>query len=240
MKVRSLLLSILSLVGCEKCALPPPPAAPAVSTVTGGADAETGIVRYLALGDSLSQGIGAPNPDTGSFPALLAEKWRAQGCKVELKNPAVAGYTADEIIREELPELAAFKPTVITFQVGANDIANGVPIETFRANVKTILDAAKQSGARVITMPQNEWFRSPQGPNYGTGLAGKRAAFDAVLKEETTVRAAEFIDLGLLFRQHADKKMWSADDGIHPTAEAYVAWATELARVLPPPCTKKK
>jgi lysophospholipase L1-like esterase len=227
------------LPGCDSCSSGPPPAAPSVSTVEGGADPQTGVVRYLALGDSLSQGIGAKDPDTGSFPYLLAERWRAKGCKVELRNPAVAGYKADDVIREELGEIAAFKPTLITLQVGSNDIANGVPIETFRANVRTILEAAKGSGARVLVMPQNEWFRSPQGPSYGKGLAAKREAFDAALFEETKAKGAEWIDLRLLFRQQADKNLWSPDDGIHPTGECYLAWAEELARVIPPPCGKR-
>ena len=223
------------LWGCDG----PPPAAPTVSTATGGADPQTGVVRYLALGDSVSQGIGAKDPETGSFPALLAEKWRAKGCQVELKNPAVAGYEADDVVREELPEIAAFKPTLITFQVGANDIVNGVQIETYRQNIRTILDAAKASGARVLVLPMNEWFRSPQGRNAGRGLSTKRAAFDDVLLEETQAKAAEWVDLRLLYRQEADANQWFAEDGIHPTGDCYAAWAAEIARVIPAPCGKK-
>ena len=230
-------LAMLALVGCEKCASGPPPTAPAVSTGDGGADAQ-GTVRYLALGDSLTQGVGAADPDTGSFPALLAGKWRAKGCKVELKDPAVAGYTAGDVFRDEVPEIATFKPTLITLQVGANDIANGVPLNTYRMNLRVILDAAKRSGARVLVMPQNEWFRSPSGATYGPGLAQKRAAFDEVLIEEAKAKGAELVDLRLLFRQHADQNLWF-EDGIHPTPEAYAAWATELARLIPAPCKKK-
>jgi len=230
---------VLALVGCEKSTAPsgPPPAAPTVSTAEGGVDPQTGAVRYLALGDSISQGVGAPDIETGSFPALLAERWRAKGCKVEMKNLGIAGYTAQDLITHEVPEITPFAPTFITLQVGANDIANKVPLETYRANVKTILDAAKGSGARVVVIPQNEWFRSPEGPNYGTGLAEQRTAFDAALLEETKAKGAELADLRLLFRQHADKKMWFTD-GIHPTAEAYDAMATELARLIPAPCGK--
>jgi acyl-CoA thioesterase I len=234
-KIRSFVLSMIGLaMGCSG----PPPVAPTVSTADGGADPATGVVRYLVLGDSVSQGIGAPDPDTGSYPALLSEKWRAKGCKVELKNVAVQGYTAEDVVREEIQEIAAFKPTLITFQSGANDVANGVPIDAYRANVKTILAAAKGSGARVIVTPQNEWFRAPRGRDFGTGLGRQRAAFDAVLIEETKAKGAELVDLRLLFQQHADKKMWF-EDGIHPTAEAYAEWATELARVIPVPCKKK-
>ena len=141
------------------------------------------------------------------------------------------------MIANQLPELAPFKPTFVTFQCGANDIVNNVTIDAYRKNVRTILDAAKGSGARVVVLAQNEWFRSPEGPSFGTGLAEKRAAYDAVLIEEAKAKGAEFADLRPLYQQDADKKMWFGD-GIHPTPEAYDAWAAELARIIPAPCAK--
>lgn len=210
--------------------------APTVLTGDGGADPATGEVRYLALGDSLTQGGGLPDMAKGAFPTLLAEKWRAKGCKVELKNPAVTRFEAKDVIAKELPLIESFKPTVITFQIGSNDVAMKVPIATYRTNIQTILDAAKKSGARVFVMPQNEWFRSPEGMTYGKDLAERRATFDAVLMEEATARGAEILDLRLLFQQQAEKKMWNADDHMHPNAEAYAAWANEIARIVPSPC----
>lgn len=213
--------------------------APAPLSGAGGADPATGEVRYLALGDSLTQGGGLPDMEKGAFPTLLAQKWREKGCKVELKNPAVTRFEAKDVIAKELPLIESFKPTLITFQIGSNDVAMKVPIATYRANIQTILDAAKKSGARVLVMPQNEWFRSPEGTTYGKDLAERRASFDAVLMEEATARGAEVVDLRLLFQQQADKKMWNADDHMHPNAEAYAAWATEIARVLPSPCVRR-
>jgi acyl-CoA thioesterase-1 len=194
-------------------------------------------IRYLALGDSLSQGVGAPDEQTGAFPALLAERWRTEGCAVELRNVGVSGYTAGQVVTDQLPEVEAFKPTLITFQAGANDIATGVPISEYRENVAAVLDAATASGARVIVLAQNEWFRSPEGQNYGSDLPAQRTAFDAVLIEETAARGAEFLDLRTLYQQQADEGLW-VDDGIHPTPEAYDAWSAEIASAVPTPCTQ--
>lgn len=227
-------MSLVSLLvpGCQDKAGPPPPP-PAVSTVTGGADPATGEIRYLALGDSISQGKGTPDFEKVAFPARLAERWRAAGRTVVLKNLGVPHYTAADVIAHEVPEIAPFKPTLITLQVGSNDIATKVPLETYRAQVRTILEAATKSGARVIVLGQNEWWRSPDGAGYG-GTREKRDAFDAVLADETKARGAELVDLRNLYRSQADQKQW-ADDGIHPTAAAYDAMAAELARVIPAP-----
>lgn len=199
-------------------------------------DAPAGAVRYLAIGDSLTQGVGAPDMETGAFPALLAERWRAEGCEVELRNAGISGYTAAQVVSEQLPEIDAFRPTVVTFQAGANDIVGGVTVEEYRAAVETVLDTATASGARVVVLAQNEWFRSPEGQNYGTGLADQRAAFDEVLIEQATARGAQFVDLRSLYTQQADDGLW-VSDGIHPTTEAYAAWAAELAGAVPVPCT---
>lgn len=161
---------------------PPPPAAQqeesdasAAPEATNAPDA--GSVRYLALGDSVTQGVGAPDEQTGSFPALLAEKWRGEGCAVELQNAGLSGYTSGQVLDEEVPQIEEFKPTLITFQAGGNDLVNGVSIDDYRKNVQAVLDAAAGSGARVVVLAQNEWFRAPAGratPRRSSGTPSTR------------------------------------------------------------------
>ncbi len=191
--------------------------------------------RYLALGDSFTIGTGG-TPDR-AFPARLVERWRASGCAVALKNVAVNGYTTDDLIAEELPELGAFKPTFVTVAIGANDIVRGSSLEAYRANVRRILDAARASGARVVVLPQPDWSRSPTAAAFGTSdeLAAKIRAFNAALAEEAAGKGASWVDLVPLMLRQADAKML-AGDGLHPSADAYDAWAGELAKSVAPPC----
>lgn len=223
--------------GCGENASPPAGQLPPETTQpdTAGSESGAAAIRYLALGDSLTQGVGAPDEQTGAFPALLSQRWRADGCAVELRNVGVSGHTAGQVVSDQLPAIEDFKPTLIMFQAGANDIATGVPISEYRENIGTVLDSATGSGARVIVLAQNEWFRSPEGQNYGTDLAAQRTAFDAALMEETTARGAEFVDLRPLYQQQADEGLW-VKDGIHPTADAYDAWSAEIAKAIPAPC----
>jgi acyl-CoA thioesterase-1 len=176
------------------------PSAPEASSSVG-----PGAVRYLSLGDSLTQGIGAADLDTGTFPALLAEKWRAAGCEVELQNAGISGYTAGQVLSDQVPSIADFQPTVITFQAGGNDIATSVPLDEYRKNVKAVLDAASGSGAEVIVLAQNEWFRSPDGQNYGENQAAQRQEFDAALIDEADAHGAQFVDMRPLYKQQADE-----------------------------------
>lgn len=227
-------------VGCAKSESPPPAEAQETSAAAESAGAAPeapgdGGVRYLALGDSLTQGVGAQDESTGAFPALLAEHWRADGCDVDLQNAGISGYTAGQILAEQVPQIESFAPTIITFQAGGNDIANGVPIDEYRDNVKSVLDQATASGARVIVLAQNEWFRSPVGVDYGEGVPSQRAAYDEVLIEEASAHGAEFVDMRPLYAEQADQNLW-VEDGIHPTPEAYQAWADRLTEAVPAPC----
>ncbi len=227
------------VAGCSKTETPQAAesvqATSATAEPSGPAAGSGGEVRYLAIGDSLTQGVGAADESTGAFPALLAEHWRADGCEVELQNAGISGYTAGQILAEQVPQIESFKPTIITFQAGGNDIANGIPIEEYRENVKSVLDSATGSGARVIVLAQNEWFRSPVGVDYGESVPSQRAAYDDVLIEETSAHGAEFVDMRPLYAEQADQNLW-VEDGIHPTPEAYQAWADRLTEEVPAPC----
>jgi acyl-CoA thioesterase I len=211
---------------------PPSASAPAGSSST---HTVTGPVRYLALGDSVTSGEGVQPDET--YPGQLAHLWQQSGCTVELNNMAVTGYKSADVVTEELPAVATFKPTLVTLMVGGNDIANGVGADEYRKNVRTILVAAKTAGARVVTISQQFWDRTPVGEGYGTReeLSAKRADFNAVLVAEGEAVGAQYVDLGALFEEQANKKMW-LDDHLHPTAEAYRGWASELSAKIDKPC----
>jgi len=212
-----------------------PPSTTSAAAEPSSAAPLSGGVRYLALGDSLTQGVGAPDESTGAFPALLAEQWRADGCEVELQNVGISGYTAGQILAEQVPQIESFQPNIITFQAGGNDIANGIPVDEYRENVRSVLDSATGSGARVIVLAQNDWFRSPVGVDYGESVPSQRAAYDEVLIEEASSAGAEFVDMRPLYREQADQNQW-VEDGLHPTPEAYAAWAEKLSEAVPAPC----
>jgi len=210
----------------------PPGGAPGVAT---DAAAPVKPPRYLALGDSFT--IGTGSPITRAFPARLGDRWTAQGCVVELQNVAANGFTTDDVIAEELPVLPVFRPTFVTVAIGANDIVQGHGLDAYRANVRRILEAALATGARVVVLPQPDWSRSPTAASFGTPAALNEtiSRFNAALAEETRAQGAQWVDLVPLMRTQAVSGMVAGDE-LHPSADAYDAWAAELARVLPTPC----
>lgn len=187
--------------------------------------------RFLALGDSFTIGTGA-TPDR-SFPAVLVGIWRDGGSRVELSNPAVNGYTTDDLIAEELPLVAAFHPDLVTVLIGANDIVQGSPEDRYRAQVARIHERirADAPNARVIGLPQPDWSHSPAAAGFGDPVVIARTIerFNDLARGEAERSGAEWIDLFPLMRDQARRRMF-APDGLHPSAEAYAEWARELSR----------
>ena len=194
-------------------------------------------IRYLALGDSFTIGTGT-SPEK-AFPAVLAARWRTADQNVELLNPAVNGYTTDDLIARELPHVPIFKPTFVTLLIGANDIVRGGSDDKrYRGQLRRIYQQLRDDGVpgnAIVALPQPEWSRSPAASPYGTteALLTRIAHFNAIVEEEAENAGARFIDLYPLMHRQAAAEML-ATDGLHPNAEAHEEWAKTLAERLTP------
>ena len=195
-----------------------------------------GAVRYLALGDSLTQGVGAPDESTGAFPALLAEHWRADGCEVELQNVGISGYTAAQILAEQVPQIESFQPNIITFQAGGNDIANGVPIDEYRENVKQVLEFGEgERSARH--RPRAE--RVVHGRRWAstTVKAFRHSAWRMTRcsSKRHLPQGAEFVDMRPLYAR-AGRPEPVGRRRTPPDARGLSGWADKLSEEVPAPC----
>lgn len=186
--------------------------------------------RFLALGDSFTIGTGT-TPDR-SFPAVLVRIWTERGQKVDLANPAVNGYTTDDLIQDELPLVTTFRPSLVTVLIGANDIVRGSSEDRYRRRLGVIHERirADASDARVIGLPQPDWSLSPAGSGFGdlAAIARTIERFNEIARDETERLNGSWIDLFPLMREQGRRRMFAAD-GLHPSAEAYAEWARALA-----------
>jgi acyl-CoA thioesterase-1 len=201
-------------------------------------------VRYLALGDSFTIGTGT-TPDR-SFPAILVNRWWDSGIECDLRNPAVNGYTTDDLIREELPLVEAYAPHLVTVLIGANDIvaslrADGTVTpraeERYRAQVRRIHERVRAGApaARRFGLPQPDWSLTAAGSSFGDPAAIARAidGFNEIAREEVESAGGAYLDISALMREQMRKRM-TAPDGLHPSAEAYAQWADALKEKLLP------
>jgi len=187
------------------------------------------VRRYLALGDSFTIGTGT-TPDR-SFPAVLVNRWWDRGLECDLRNPAVNGYTTDDLIREELALVASYRPDLVTVLIGANDIVAGSREDRYRAQLRRIHDriTADAPSARRVALPQPDWSLTPAGASFGdpARIARTIERFNDIAREEAERAGAAYVDIFPLMREQMRSGM-TARDGLHPSADAYAAWADAL------------
>lgn len=113
----------------------------------------------VALGDSLTAGPGLRPDET--LPARLQEHVTAAGLPHVVVNAGVSGdTTADAVARLD----RALEPgtVVLIVALGANDGLRGVPVDTVRRNLQTIIERAQERRIKVLlcgmeTLPSRGW-----------------------------------------------------------------------------------
>lgn len=82
-------------------------------------------VRFVAIGDSFTEGVGDELPDgtVRGWADLVAEGWaNASDAPVEYANLAIRGKLVWPIVDEQLEPALALKPTHLSFNGGGNDM----------------------------------------------------------------------------------------------------------------------
>jgi lysophospholipase L1-like esterase len=195
-------------------------------------------VRYLALGDSFTIGTGT-TPDR-SFPAVVVNRWWDAGVECDLRNPAVNGYTTDDLIAFELPLVEAYAPDLVTVLIGANDIVAALRAdstvsarseERYRGQLRRIHERVRADapGAARFGLPQPDWSLTAAGASFGDPAAIGRAIerFNAIAREEALRAGGAYLDIFPLMQAQMRRRM-TAPDGLHPSADAYAEWADAL------------
>jgi acyl-CoA thioesterase-1 len=181
------------------------------ATLSVAAPAQAAPVSLVALGDSLTQGYGLPEAE-GFVPQL--EAWlRARGHDVTVINAGVSGDTTAGGLARVAWTLDGGGDAMIV-ALGGNDLLRGLDPALSRANLRGILEVARERGVPVLLIGL------PAPGNYGPEF---KAAFEAMYPE----LAAEF---GVLYlpsflaplegRAGEGQAMRELvqPDGIHPSA----------------------
>jgi len=161
-------------------------------------------VKIVALGDSLTAGLGLPAD--AAFPARLQRALAQKGIAAEVVNAGVSGdTTADGLARVDwsVPEDA----DSVILELGANDALRGLDPAQTRGNLDAILRrlAARRLPVLLAGM------RAP--PNLGADYV---RAFDAIYPALAAAHGVIFYPFFL--DGVAAERGLNQGDGIHPTA----------------------
>lgn len=141
--------------------------------------------RTVAFGDSLtSPDGGAPNGQ-GWVAYFDVE---ADGRFQIVKNAGIPGNNTTQMLARVQADVIAYRPDLVTFLAGTNDLTQNVPLATMQDNVRGIWAAVKAAGATmvILSVPPRD-------------LADKKIpetrAWNAWLREFAKAEGLKFVDI---------------------------------------------
>lgn len=165
-------------------------------------------LTILALGDSLTEGLGVDND--ANYPAQLEARLKEMGYKdVKVINSGLSGETSTGLVNR-LDWVLQTKPDITILTIGANDAMRGIDVATVEANIRTAIKRLQDNGSEVILGGMQIYDNL--GADYVESFA---AIYPRVAKDMNVTLIPFFLDgVG------GDPKLNQAD-AIHPTKKGY-------------------
>ncbi|WP_105156754.1 SGNH/GDSL hydrolase family protein [Streptococcus suis] len=130
--------------------------------------------RYVALGDSLTEGVGDTTGQGGFVPLLAQSLTNDYGYEVDYKNFGVSGNTSNQILKrmKEDGELISYLKTadLLTLTVGGNDLRKAIIKNIANLKVSTFDKPVKDYGKRLDTIIKTARKNNPNLPIYVVGI----------------------------------------------------------------------
>ncbi|HET6166763.1 MAG TPA: SGNH/GDSL hydrolase family protein [Marmoricola sp.] len=153
--------------------------------------------RYVALGDSFTEGVGDPDPARPNglrgWADRVAEALAAQaGGDFGYANLAIRGRKLPQILDEQVEPALALGPDLVTIHGGGNDVLRPkVDIDGLAAAYDEAVAALRASGATVVV-----FTIADPGPGGVFGaLRGRMAIFNEWVREIADRHDATLVDM---------------------------------------------
>jgi len=187
--------------------------------------------RFVALGDSFTEGIGDPEPRSPGghrgWADRVAEVLAAGDDGFAYANLAVRGRLLRQILDEQLEPALALAPDLVSVSAGGNDIIRpGTDPDELSARLEEAIARLAGSGATVALFT---------GPDVGgtpvMGIVrGKAAVYNENLRAIAQRHGSVVVDLWAA-TELRDPRMW-ADDRLHFSPVGHQAIARRVLDAL--------
>lgn len=167
--------------------------------------------RYVALGDSFTEGVGDPEPRSPGglrgWADRVAEELSAGYEDFAYANLAVRGRLLHQILDEQVGPALRLRPDLITLNAGGNDlIFHRSDPDKLAMELNSGVEALAATGATILLFAGPDWGATPV-----LGHArGKVAIFNENLRVIAARHQAVIADLWAL-RQLTNPQMWDPD-----------------------------
>jgi lysophospholipase L1-like esterase len=111
--------------------------------------------RYVAIGDSTTEGLDDPYPGSAGYRGWadrLAGRLAVLAPDLAYANLAVRGRLAGQVHTEQLVPALALQPDLVTVVAGLNDaLRRGFDLDATAGHLDTMLARLRETGATVVT-----------------------------------------------------------------------------------------
>jgi len=186
--------------------------------------------RYVALGDSTTEGLQDPYDDRPGYRGWadrLAERIDAAAPGLLYANLAVRGRKIVQIRDEQLGPALAMRPDLASVYGGINDILRPkVDLDGIAEVMRTMVGALSAGGATVLMLT---YVDPAQIIPLARGASARTRAYNAALRTIARDHDARVVDLG----RHgvADPRLWHPDR-LHANGEGHQRIADAAAHAL--------
>lgn len=186
-------------------------------------------LKYVALGDSLTYGIGVDNYQE-SYPYLISERLADNnGNKIPLVlyNYSWPGDKSSDLVEKFLDYTISEQPGIVTVLIGVNDVHNQVSAAVFKANYDLILSRLTLETNAKIYLISIPYIGSSKLilPPYNFYFDYRTRQFNKIIKDLASKYNLEYVDLYSptvnLFKKSGGHY---ASDSFHPSASGYALW----------------
>jgi lysophospholipase L1-like esterase len=187
-------------------------------------------LTYIALGDSLTAGVGATTQEK-TYPYLLAKIIAEEkNAQVTLVNLAQPGATSLDILNQQILLVEKYHPDFITLGIGINDMHNKVTSNLFQQTIGSIVDSLSSTTKHIniITIPylgSSSTFLPP----YQYYFEYQTKQYNTLLRDAMIGKNVNIIDIYELTRYQAlNNANYYSADGFHPSDSGFKLWSEIL------------
>lgn len=130
--------------------------------------------HYLALGDSLTEGVGDTTGQGGFVPLLAQSLTNEYGYEVAYQNFGISGNTSNQILKRMKEDkdlkLALEQADLLTMTVGGNDLRKVIVKNLTNLKVSTFDKPAKEYGKRLESIIKTARHQNADLPIYVLGI----------------------------------------------------------------------
>ncbi len=194
-----------------------------------------GIVSYVALGDSFTEGLDDPHTHNDDSPHGRYRGWADRFAEhladhiteVRYANLAVRGKLARQIVEDQVPRAVELSPDLVTLCAGGNDILRpGSDPDVLAGMLEWAVRRLRATGAVVVLFTGMDLGYQPVMRH----LRGKSATFNMHLRAIADEHGCHVVDLWGM-RTLRNPAAWSWDR-LHLSSEGHRRLALRVSEKL--------